>query len=78
VLWHQGAHVFASDNKYSGLAVMRRDVVQLVRGGVPSVDKGGRTLHSPKPFGTGPGTVKLSRSNKFRIHSLFRHPLQSS
>ena len=39
VLWHQRARVFASDNKYSGLAVMRWDVVQLVRGAVPSVER---------------------------------------
>jgi hypothetical protein len=39
VLWHQRALVFASNNKYSGLAVMRRDVVQIVRGAVPSVER---------------------------------------
>jgi hypothetical protein len=39
VLWHHGARVFASDNKYSGLAVVRRDVVQIVRDAVPSVER---------------------------------------
>jgi hypothetical protein len=39
VLWHQRARVFARDNKYSGLAVMRRDVVRIVLGAVPSVER---------------------------------------
>ena len=39
VLWHHSARVCANDKKYSGLAVMRQDVVQIVRGAVPSVER---------------------------------------
>jgi len=39
MLWHHRARVFASDNKYSDLALMRRDVFQIVVGAVPSVER---------------------------------------